>query len=433
MWPNSPFARPTSSFNHPVALIAPLPLDAPLVQVSVNADYIPYIVGCLTQLLLQTTWNTDDLNLVDVMQQKIWTLIGLFGNAQPPYVPAIGSAGADSEDYMIRQDPDNPCLLQTSIDGENWCTFADLSLCMTAGQPGSHSYPQPAPGQPGQCYNVSWNAAGKAYVPTSVSSGDTINVSNASGAGSDTMTNLWWCVDGQLFILGACAPNPITYSTDPLPSVQHGKLILQIGTTAYDMTIGTDFVVPSGIINQPISVLANFNLSGASGSYAVSVCVKNNQVATWTHNFDFTASPFGFIAGSTGGTLSGLWAAGQGWSSVNDDTLGDGNFYNLLYLTRNFLSTNITEIKIVYDLTIGSEIFVGGNGLEVATDATNRISITQDHLVSGAGQTEDTGTFSQMCTQISIEIVASSSHTAFSGGTATLKSMAVSGTGIDPF
>src|SRR5579884_2087348 len=160
MFPDSPFAVPVSSYQHPVKPPGVDPDTTPLIYVGFNFSYLAYIIGSLKQLLLQTTWDVSDSSSLNLAQQRAFTLINLFAN----YVntaPVLGSAGADTEDIpMIRQDPANPCLLQTSIDGVNWCTFADISKCVPSiAQPGSGSGATPPAGQSQQtCSSLNANS-----------------------------------------------------------------------------------------------------------------------------------------------------------------------------------------------------------------------------------------------------------------------------------
>ena len=417
MFPNSPFARPTSSFNNPVALVAPLPSDSPIVQILVNQSYIPYILGCLQQLLLQSTWNTNDYDQIDIMQQKIWTLIGMVGSATAPYPRATGSAGVDVEDFMIRQDPDNPCLLQSSVDGVSWCTFADLSKCLNPGQPGSSQQPQPPSGGGQHCYDLSWNAAGTALIPTVVNSGDTLTVQSASGAGQGGSPVQWYCTDGQQFFAGGCIGQQFTDSSDPAPSIFHGRLVFRIGSNYYDAAPGTVFTVPSGITNQQVTIQANFPLSGASGSYVASVCVTNNQPASWSHTLDFTLNTWGFSAYTGDDTPGAVWTSGVGWTGAAG-TANPGNRYCDIGISVP--STTVVS-AIVYYKTNGIS---GGYDFELFNPSQNAFALPN----SGGSQIAMFNPALSSVTIIRVLLEQAGSQTEIG-----VTRLIISGTGTDPF
>lgn len=78
MFPDSEFAVPTSSFNSPVLPPTVEPGDSPNKTFTINCEYLPYIRGALQQLLLQSTWKTDDPGLLALTQSRIWNLIDIF-------------------------------------------------------------------------------------------------------------------------------------------------------------------------------------------------------------------------------------------------------------------------------------------------------------------------------------------------------------------
>src|SRR5690348_3546194 len=122
MFPDSPFAHPVSSYQHPVAPPGVEPDRQPLIYVGFNFAYLAYIVGSLKQLLLQSTWRVASPSELNLTQKRIFTLLNLF-STYIDTAPVLGSSGADEGDLnMIRQNPSNPCELQTSIDGVTWCT-----------------------------------------------------------------------------------------------------------------------------------------------------------------------------------------------------------------------------------------------------------------------------------------------------------------------
>jgi hypothetical protein len=118
MWPDSPFAKPISSFETPVPLVTVDPDEEPDYQVCFRKEWVPYVVGALQQLLLQTTWKTDDKDALNLVQARAQLLISIFLNA--------------CEDEMdVRQSPDDCNILQKTFDGIEWIDFANLKECIT--------------------------------------------------------------------------------------------------------------------------------------------------------------------------------------------------------------------------------------------------------------------------------------------------------------
>lgn len=78
MFPDDPNAEPLSSFQRPFALPTSDPNVGPLVSVCFAAEWQPYVIGCLFQLLQQTTWDTPPGPALDTVQQQAFMLIDLF-------------------------------------------------------------------------------------------------------------------------------------------------------------------------------------------------------------------------------------------------------------------------------------------------------------------------------------------------------------------
>lgn len=79
MLPDSLFAEPVSSFQFPVPVPAVEPDAGPLHSVCFSAAWLPYVIGCLKQLFLQTTWDTTDPSALDLVQNQVSNLIDIIG------------------------------------------------------------------------------------------------------------------------------------------------------------------------------------------------------------------------------------------------------------------------------------------------------------------------------------------------------------------
>lgn len=77
MEPDSPFAYPRSSFQVPVDPPDVEPDSTPLETIQVNSTWLLLLRGCAKQLLQQTTWQTDDPDVLNLAQERAFALIGL--------------------------------------------------------------------------------------------------------------------------------------------------------------------------------------------------------------------------------------------------------------------------------------------------------------------------------------------------------------------
>lgn len=74
-----PFAHPTSSFNEPVSPPDIEPDEGEQVQVCFSYEWLPYVLGALSQLALQTTWRGTPSEVL-LAQGRATNLTGLFAN-----------------------------------------------------------------------------------------------------------------------------------------------------------------------------------------------------------------------------------------------------------------------------------------------------------------------------------------------------------------
>jgi len=77
MYPNSVFNHAVGAFNDPMVPPTTEPGQEPTATVRVSCEWLPFIRGALSQLLLQSTWKTDEAGLQSI-QERVWTLIALF-------------------------------------------------------------------------------------------------------------------------------------------------------------------------------------------------------------------------------------------------------------------------------------------------------------------------------------------------------------------
>lgn len=348
----------------------PLPLivDPPRICIQIeipNEQYhIAAFLGNFVNLGYWFNWQRD-ADHTGLAVSKIWydiflqvaQQISLGGNCLPDIA---GFAGADDgSDFMIRQNPENPCLLESSVNGTDWCVFADISKCMNFGsQPGTGS-PQPQPGGGTQQTCSKLNANGRLLIPTSVSTGDTITLESASGAGNDPNEGspglAWRLPNGDQFFAGVDVGFPVFKSGDPLPSVHHMKIIAGLGNTPtyVDLPVGTPVTVPGGITNAQLWVQVNDDdLSNDLGSYDVCVTVTNNHSSGFTHTFDFVAGSGFWTLTSLPWGNNGEYVLGSGWHGTCN---GDSDKYNQIVIQRSNPDSTVmfTDISLQFDETSG--------------------------------------------------------------------------------
>lgn len=240
------------------------------VEVPDDPWYLRAWYGTFFELASARSWDNDPLHTALAVAQ-VWQQMAL---DLKPGCSVLGSAGVDGgDDFMLRQSPDNPCLLESSVDGVTWCAWADLSKCL------ADNPPQPGPGGggpgPGQTkqYCLTLDGNGKALLPIAVQGGWTLELVNKQGGWTDGGGN-WYCPNGQSFTLGLCTGVGGYTGGDPLPSALHMGIIAEINSLFYDGN--TTFGVPAGLTDQQVVFQANdASLSDNYGT--IQFCVKVTQ------------------------------------------------------------------------------------------------------------------------------------------------------------
>jgi len=414
------------------------PPDTVCFQINVPNErhHIGAFFGAIYLLSKPYAWG-DDPDHTAIEVGAVWRRIFdnlIAGNCTIPAKP--GSAGADGGDEnLIRQNPDNPCELQTSINGVDWCTFADISLCVGGSpQPGAGSPQPPAGGC--QSYRAVFPASTQWLLPTIVNTGDTLEVSNLSGVTNDGGSLDWRCPDGDLFFAGACAGSTFLNGTDPLPTVPHMRVIAQIGTSFYDVINGV-FTVPSGITNAQVSFQVNDDpISNDQGQIAFDVNVCNNASAAWSHTFNFTANDGGFqnIVYPSGNPTA-TWVATSGWEANQCTVISSVSVYTILALFRDFAPSTVTGFSMTYDAVLGANPAGDTTRVSLRNGGGDNFIINEAPR-NGSGLTDSwTGSISGVTTLLIFPIFAF----ADGGGSCdttpeiTLTSITISGVGTDPF
>lgn len=211
---------------------------------------------------------------------------------------------------------------------------------------------------PGECatYHASFQANSQYLVPTVVNAGDTVEVTNISGAGWDGVTlGLWYCPNGQIFFAGGCAGPTTTDGGDPDPSLPHMGLIVGIDGTWYDANAGL-ITVPGGVVNAPVVIQVNDGTLGDNaGSYALDVEVCNNEAVEWERILDLELNDYGFVGSSFPGYDGGVWVPGNGWEAT--DEFDGSNWARHLQISKTWaVPVTLTYQEWDYTVVRGPEI-----------------------------------------------------------------------------
>lgn len=300
MFQDSPYAHPVGSFQFPVPIVDVDPGTGTPAVITVDCEWIPYIIGALKQLLLQSTWRTEDPEVLALQQQRVFNLIDLFQ-----------CAGAAGDMFDVRQNPFISCILEKTIDGGlSWTPFADLSTCFNALSNGIYNPPvngQPGNPQPiidtGFCtqFGLTVEANSFTLIPLSLIEGDTLSVKDGVMNGAWTDIAIfpvdWFCGDGTTFISGCNPGTGGTLGTDPLPTANHMRLILVDPDGAYHDFGSGPFTVPAGITDGYWTFQANDDpISDNNGNvtFTLEIC-RDATTITYTAGSGPDHASFGAV------------------------------------------------------------------------------------------------------------------------------------------
>jgi hypothetical protein len=415
----------------------PLPLtvnpgETVCFQVNVPNDpnHIAAFMGEIYALGRAYSW-ADDPDHTALSVARVW--MDIFNNLKKCKLApgADGFAGADGGDeLLIRQNPDNPCEIQSSADGSHWCTFIDLSLCVPKiTQPGNGTQ-QPAPGGGEACYHANLQASGKWLLPTLVNTGDVIDITAYNGATNDGASIAWRCPDGDTFFGGICIAGIALDGADPLPTDAHQSVIAKIGSTFYPVLLSSPFTVPGGVSSEQVIFQINdSDLSDNSGSIDFDVCVTNNQASAFQHTQNFAVNPGLF--GLCSPTNNGIYTPGTGFEAALWGPDGFGHYHREICITAAFSARTLTRIAFKGNLTRGSTIASGVVCVGINDAGGAQLLITHAAAVDGSNQTwEWTGSGSFSTVGIFIETGVDNSDP---GGSALVLQAIIEGLGSDPF
>jgi hypothetical protein len=420
------------SFQQPVPVPVPAPDEGSQVCIQFGAAWLPYVLGCLLQLTMNTTWAVASDAELEAALQQANRLIYLFQNPVQCGCEQGSFAPEECEDDCM-----GCCLrFQNGVLQQYSCgQWVDVpgqapGGVNQPGQPGAGS-PVPAPGGCAQ-YNANMHGNSLWLLPVLVATGDTIQISDAIGATAETAFP-WRCPDGFLYAEGACFEVAFTDPSAPMPSVQYGKLIAKIGSTFYDVYGPGPFTVPGGISNAQVLFQFNYeNISGASGDVTFTATVCNNQTATWTCDQNLATQSGDWQLALNGSGYSGEWLLGSGWQT--NDLTNAPNHSREIYLSKSG-AVHLTRVQVYLDWTPGLDMSSGNIAFELRTNAVTLISLTRATMPgSGPGLLIDTGTISADMTQLFLDVIADLENTGTPlDGSALVTRIILSGSGPNPW
>lgn len=284
---------------------------------------------------------------------------------------------------------------------------------------------------PGECvtYHGKMNASNQWYLPTVLNDGDTVELTNAVGAGNDGTLSPWHCPDGSTFFAGACIGGTGGPSGgDPDSSADHMELIMNIDGTWYEPIDGV-ITVSGGVVNGSAYIQVNdSDITDNAGSYTFDVEVCNNAAVGWERVIDFALTNGLFVSSSFPGYTGGVWVPGTGWQAT-DETDGV-NWARHLNFGRNWgTPVTLTYIEFDYTVTRGPELAPLDD--EMYTNSTLRDSHGNS---SGTFVLDYTGSPLAAQTRLDVSIYVSQQATMGAlSGQVTATKVILRGTGTPPF
>lgn len=263
------------------------------IEVPNNIYHIAAFRGALYNLTSARFWQ-DDLAHTALEVAAVWQ--DVFDNIRKCPDDIDTNQGITLEDFMsqqIRISPDDSCIIQMwCID--HWEDWYDPRTCVAS------TIEQPTNGSDlnaGECreWDVSLRASDRWLLPVAVNPGDTITVTDVSGAWSDGTIG-WNCPNGFTYALGACISAEAGEGTDPVPALNHMRLIMNVDgafTDAYNILYST----PPSVTDGQVYFQANDGtLEGNSGTIAfhVKVCRASNEPDSVTLTYYYGEGPTSF-------------------------------------------------------------------------------------------------------------------------------------------
>lgn len=400
------------------------------VKVPNDQGHIAAFFGALFELTQWISWQRDSAKR-GKDAAAVWRAIWVDLAAQSCDLPKAPH-GAEIEDFMpLRVDCDCNVFV-TCCDGtEKQLLTSDQVKALIDGS-AQNGAPQPQPGGGCQPYPVTIVGGQLQIIPTVVNSGDTITLNSATGASTQDGVG-WQCPDGEIYFAGACAGGGVTNPGAYVPAAKIGRPVLFLNGVYYDLTIGTPFTVPGGVVNQtPMLVLNYVSTNVISGTVNCTVTVCNNVAGTWSKTINFLLTSCGAVQPVPTRPTWGSWVPGTGMDCSTASFAGC-NQVRLEFQLNFGVTTTLTHIDMEYNLTAGLSdcgssdfvsVFLNNQSIIVYNVATPSVPAgSNQHIVDNTVRTGITD----------LEVFFSAEETSSTpSGSGQVVSLTLHGTGTEP-
>ncbi len=412
--------------------VPPAPRICCTISIPSDQASISNFIGALGLLSVWNNYRRDSAHKGAVAAQ-VWKEIIQsieFTNCSPTPLPDGDCGGCDDmcclrvNNGVIEK---LECGVWTAIPG------GDLSAIVGKG------VQQPPPGgsldlNETMCYDVTLYGSNVFNLPIPVSSGYIIEITGATGGWSDgdnvgILPAQWSCPNGSAYALGACGAANGLEGGDPLPTVDHMRLIAAVDGVyqdAYNQTI----TIGPGVTDASVIFQANDpTLSNNLGSITFKVCVTNNVAETFHQEWDFVDQSGGWqsrsvaeFGGSCGPSIT-PYVLGSGWR-VWRCVAHPTSYTNI---ERVFSSRSISGVSVTFytddalNSSSDAELYMTVAGTPVLIDSLPGPFAGGNHTLTGSGLWGDV-------TDIYLRV-------ALDSGTATSTTIAATldGYGTNPF
>jgi len=390
------------------------------IRVPDEVYYNAAFLGALATLGSAASW-ADDPQHKAIAVAQVWRTIADNLKFQPCDVERQLIGGVLEDCGMrLRISPDNSCIIQCFDEcAQTWGDWFDVSQCA----PGAVVQPPPG-GTPDvgstTCYDVVLPGNSQWISPIPIQEGDEITISQESGGWSDGAG--WYCPNGQSYALGLCTGAGATSGTDPAPAVLHGRLVASLdGGASWQDGYNATINIPIGETSNNLLLQMNdVSLGDNYGSITLKVCIDHAGVATWDHQFDFTAGQQGFVAVVAPSDSQGraIYVTSSGWIDVYGFGGGTNTELRIVWGIP-VAPTILTEVSLHYDADVAPTTLkfdIAGTGVNLTP------------LSTGSNIAATTGIINYTTTGIRLDMNKDSVHANFRVTNIRLK-----GRGPDPF
>lgn len=395
MYPDSVFNTPISSFQYPVPVPTVDPDDPDtLVQFCLAAEWVAYVAGCLKQLWLQSTWDTDDPDVLALAQQRAMTLVSMLAQASEgcgliaPSILCLSGTFADL-DYDFVDQGGGVCP-STWVVGTGWESCPDVPN------------------------NRDFLAIGRMLTGSTSITSYSFRAS-VSGMPSTFLCHVNWYQGG------------ILQRTDTTTQLLASEVFMSSSTPVNADEVRIDVSRSLGgsqtviMDNFEICYLGLFPLAGKD---------------TWRHVIDFTVSD-GMFAEWTTFLISGSdgnYSPGTGWQDGDGEVGASNNWFRSVLIQRLF-DARITEVTMTFDRSGLSTNQPHTDLFTLITDGTGATNLAVQDFTASQNGTDLTLTWTGDMTTDGLVLQAVSAYFDTAGaltGSVLIKSVTISGIGFDP-